>query len=399
MGVNLSYMVRARRQVLHVISSDQVGWGAFIQGPTGLDKLRWRVSPFGSFLTAEQLDPLNPDEKVSQIVGPSELLAGVTWLAAPEWTVNVSAGPGIGKSAGTPSLRTLLQLAYTAAPVPKDPDGDGLVEPVDQCPLQPEDLDEFQDNDGCPDPDNDADGLDDVEDKCPVSPEDKDGFEDEDGCPEGDNDQDEIEDEQDRCPVVPEDLDGYEDEDGCPDLDNDGDGILDVSDSCPDQGEDVDGFMDDDGCPEPDNDQDSILDPDDTCPNDPANKCKAARVNGEIAIYDKIRFARSCAKIRRKSYKTLDAVAQILSENPDVTRVEVQGHTDSDGGAARNLKLSEGRARAVVEYLVKKGIAAERLTPRGYGEERPLVPNTSRKNKATNRRVQFVIDSSAVREK
>lgn len=117
--------------------------------------------------------------------------------------------------------------------------------------------------------DTDDDGLLDRDENplCRLLPEDMDGFEDDDGCPEVDNDADGICDPQswdpellaavnvgcstemaDFCPETPEDLDGFEDSDGCPDLDNDGDGLPDTEDRCPDEAEDFDGFEDGDGC-------------------------------------------------------------------------------------------------------------------------------------------------------
>ena len=75
------------------------------------------------------------------------------------------------------------EARYTEA-TPRDSDGDGIPDDVDQCPNEPEDYDGFQDEDGCPDPDNDGDGIPDVDDLCPLDPEDFDGFQDEDGCPD-----------------------------------------------------------------------------------------------------------------------------------------------------------------------------------------------------------------------
>lgn len=98
-----------------------------------------------------------------------------------------------------------------------DRDSDSIADARDKCPQQPEDLDGFQDEDGCPDLDNDNDGILDAKDLCPNVPEDRDGFEDRDGCPEADNDKDRIIDSKDRCPNVPENYNGFEDEDGCPD--------------------------------------------------------------------------------------------------------------------------------------------------------------------------------------
>ena len=102
-------------------------------------------------------------------------------------------------------------------PTGNDRDGDGIPDDLDKCPNEPEDKDGFQDEDGCPDPDNDNDGVPDIYDACPNDPEDMDGFEDNDGCPDLDNDKDGIPDKQDKCPNEPETLNGYKDDDGCPD--------------------------------------------------------------------------------------------------------------------------------------------------------------------------------------
>lgn len=137
-----------------------------------------------------------------------------------------------------------------------DRDGDGIDNINDFCTDDPEDVDGFEDDDGCPDPDNDLDGLKDDVDMCPVHMEDVDGFEDEDGCPDPDNDMDNILDIVDRCPSQPETVNHYQDSDGCPDQrshpDFDGDGIWDDRDKCPFHPEDKDGVQDQDGCPDPD---------------------------------------------------------------------------------------------------------------------------------------------------
>ena len=179
----------------------------------------------------------------------------------------------------------------------RDQDGDGIEDSVDNCPEKPEDFDQFQDEDGCPDPDNDNDNILDPVDLCRDVPEDIDLFEDEDGCPDLDNDGDGIPDAEDNCPNTvgpkenqgcpvndkdgdgipdgedtcpddPEDFDGDRDEDGCPDVDTDGDGLEDDLDKCPTEAEDKDNFEDEDGCPDNDNDGDGILDEADKCPNE-----------------------------------------------------------------------------------------------------------------------------------
>jgi len=98
-----------------------------------------------------------------------------------------------------------------------DPDEDGITGDNDKCPGIPEDLDEFEDTDGCPDFDNDKDGIYDTQDACPNDAEDYDGFRDDDGCNDTDNDKDGVPDSIDVCKENPETVNGYKDTDGCPD--------------------------------------------------------------------------------------------------------------------------------------------------------------------------------------
>jgi OOP family OmpA-OmpF porin len=92
--------------------------------------------------------------------------------------------------------------------------------------------------------------------------------------------------------------------------------------------------------------------------------------------------------LRSESRALLDKVATVLEGCPDAT-VEVAGHTDSTGSDAANLRVSEQRAQAVVSYLVRRGVAAERLVPVGYGEAQPLADNGTPEGRARNRRVEF----------
>ena len=109
----------------------------------------------------------------------------------------------------------------------------------------------------------------------------------------------------------------------------------------------------------------------------------------EIKITQQIHFAFNKATIRPESYPVLDAVVAALKENGKMV-IEVQGHTDNVGAPSINKPLSQQRADAVRKYLVEHGIAANRLTSVGYGQDKPLVPNTDERNRAINRRVQFV---------
>ena len=178
-------------------------------------------------------------------------------------------GGGMGGMGGYGSPRFDMFASIRYVPRDHDTDSDGILDHADQCLEIPEDPDEFQDDDGCPDEDNDQDAVPDLIDMCPNEAEDMDDWDDEDGCPEVDNDEDGVLDGDDRCPDEAEDDDGVQDDDGCPDPDSDGDGVDDAVDGCPDQAEDRDGFEDGDGCPDLDNDGDNLPDATDGCPMEP----------------------------------------------------------------------------------------------------------------------------------
>mgnify|MGYP002632715354 CR=1 FL=1 len=369
---------------------------------------------------------------------PVEGLLGLKYRLAGGLNFELAVGRGLTDGYGAPAARVIAGLRY--AEYETDFDEDGILNRADLCQREPEDIDGFEDEDGCPDPDNDGDRILDAADKCPLDAEDADQFEDADGCPDPDNDgdgvldaddacpndagpksaqgcpppdkdKDGILDDVDRCPDMPEDKDGHEDEDGCPDPDNDGDGVPDTEDQCPGEAEDIDQFLDADGCPDLDNDRDGVPDASDRCPDKPETingykdddgcpdkgKAKVVITDTEIQILDKVYFATGKATIKKKSYGLLDQVALALKANPEIKRIEVQGHTDDVGSDAYNLKLSQDRAEAVQAYLERAGVGGERLTAKGYGETEPAVRTGGlrggklKKARADNRRVQFII--------
>jgi outer membrane protein OmpA-like peptidoglycan-associated protein len=118
---------------------------------------------------------------------------------------------------------------------------------------------------------------------------------------------------------------------------------------------------------------------------------KVAITAKEITIKDQIQFALDSAVILPESFGLLTEIADTVIRRPEIRRVEVQGHTDNSGSADHNQLLSEQRAEAVRAWLVQHGVSSERLVARGYGQERPLVPNVTAGNRAQNRRVQFII--------
>jgi outer membrane protein OmpA-like peptidoglycan-associated protein len=225
-------------------------------------------------------------------------------------------------------------------PTPIDPDGDGIAGEADRCPGQPEDVDSFEDEDGCPDNDNDRDGILDTQDRCPLRAETTNGIDDEDGCPEEDTDQD---------------------------------GYLGSRDKCPDAPESKNGFQDDDGCP-------------DELPPE---------VKKFTGVIEGINFKTGSASILPGSFTILDRAVQVLQEFPSL-RVEIQGHTDNRGRAEVNRELSQRRAEAVRTYFITRGVKPERLTAIGFGLDRPIADNRSESGGARNRRTEFriITDSS-----
>ncbi len=239
--------------------------------------------------------------------------------------------------------------------------------------------------------DLDGDGVLDKDDRCP----DRAGPLDNQGCPIEDRDQDGIPDPVDRCVDQPEDMDGFQDEDGCPEPDNDNDGLLDGVDKCPMHA----GPIANQGCPDTDND--GIIDPDDACPNEPGvpeekgcpRKYKMVVVTKDkIEIKQQIKFRTGSAKIvGNDSFEILKEVAQAIQDNPQIKKIRVEGHTDSVGSDATNLKLSQNRANSVMSALVKAGIDPTRLEAVGYGETRPIASNATAAGRRENRRTEFNI--------
>src|SRR5574343_511115 len=254
----------------------------------------------------------------------------------------------------------------------KDTDNDGIYDKDDACP-EVAGLPEFK---GCPD--TDKDGIQDSADSCPEVA----GLAEFNGCP--DTDGDGIIDSEDACV----DVKGTKIMKGCPDAD--GDGVADKDDNCPA----VKGAKDNAGCPWPDTDGDSVIDKDDKCPTVAGtvanNGCPEVSDDAIKKLNDyakTILFNSGKSSFQKQTMPVLQAITAILKEYP-TAKFSIEGHTDSDGKDASNLKLSQDRAAAVKNYLVEKGIDASRLTSEGFGEAKPIDSNKTAKGKANNRRVE-----------
>ena len=324
-------------------------------------------------------------------------------------------GTGITGGIGTPDWRLVVGIGWEP-PAVRDADGDGIVDDQDSCPNEPEDIDTYQDLEGCPDPDNDQDGVLDLADVCPLDPEDKDSFEDDNGCPDPDNDQDGILDVADVCPLEAEDKDNYKDEDGCPDLDLptvvrilDLDGnVISLARGELSSGEfkkafkgefkgglvvgfytleaEANGYKPETmtfEVKQADGVFDLMLEPKPT---------KAVVTRERIDLKDKIYFDTGKATIQARSFSLLDDAVQILVDYPEIVRLRIEGHTDSRGSDASNKTLSQARAESVRAYFIEKGVAAERLTAIGYGEEKPLEEGNNEAAWSKNRRVDFFVE-------
>jgi OOP family OmpA-OmpF porin len=109
-----------------------------------------------------------------------------------------------------------------------------------------------------------------------------------------------------------------------------------------------------------------------------------------------VNFDYDKADIKAEFAPVLDEGAQTLQDNPEV-RISIEGHTDSIGSDSYNQRLSERRADAVKQYLVEKGVSADRLETRGYGESQPVAPNTTPEGadnpegRAMNRRAELKV--------
>ena len=227
--------------------------------------------------------------------------------------------------------------------------------------------------------DRDKDGVADKDDLCPDEP----GKPELKGCPDRDNDG--IADKDDACP----DEAGPAEFNGCPDTD--GDGVPDNVDQC----KDVAGPKENNGCPWPDTDGDGVLDKDDECVDVPGpasnNGCPEVTQEVQKKLNDfakTILFDVNKATIRPESATVLNQIVDVLNQYKN-SKFSIEGYTDISGKRAKNQKLSEDRAYSVKAYLIDKGINPARLTAKGFGPDKPIASNKTKKGRELNRRVEI----------
>lgn len=173
--------------------------------------------------------------------------------------------------------------------------------------------------------------------------------------------------------------------------DMDEDGVLDVEDYCPT----IKGSATANGCP--DSDGDGVYDFIDRCPKEKGDAknggCPGTNLmdgDGNSAGLRIIEFETGKATLTKRSYPTLDKVAEVLTKNPNYN-VEINGHTDNVGTPEFNMQLSKDRAATVKKYLIKKGISESRMTTNGFGDTMPKASNDTEEGKSRNRRVEFIV--------
>ncbi|MBL8921721.1 MAG: OmpA family protein [Myxococcaceae bacterium] len=377
-------------------------------------------------LEAETIDGVRDDDGCPEPQAPTQpVMAKLLTPAAPKPIEPAPVTP-------TPTPTAPPAPTPAPAPAPTDYDKDSITDDADRCPFSPEDLDAFEDEDGCPELDNDADGIADDRDRCADVAEAWNGFEDDDGCPDeqpdvdgdgfawlvdrcplepggapdgcprappaalstfveaptpaptpepappvsapatpADFDKDGVPDDDDRCPVLAEDRDAFEDDDGCPEPDNDHDGVPDAKDKCPFEAETINGVKDDDGCPD--------------------KGAGAVTVTATaVELKGTIQFKTASATLQPSATPLLKQVAATLKAAATLS-IEIQGHTDDVGNAVKNIALSKRRAETIRAFLVKAGVPANRLVATGFGPTRPLASNKTAAGREQNRRVEFLI--------
>jgi len=356
------------------VSQDESFWNANLQAKYALRRLFTTESgwfdPYlklGGGYTSYKSEYSEKDGAVKLLAG-----GGINFWFTDHLGLNVQTGYNHGfQKDGTDYFQHSAGIVIKFGA--KDTDKDGIPDKDDACP----DVAGPKEFNGCPD--TDGDGIPDKDDACP----DVAGLKEFNGCP--DTDGDGIADKDDACPEVA----GLKEFNGCPDTD--GDGVPDKDDKCPD----VAGPAENGGCPWPDTDGDGVLDKDDQCVNEagPASNNGCPEPNDDdqkrLNQYAKtILFDTGKATIKFQSAEVLNQIINVLKKFPK-SRFRIEGYTDSVGKKQKNITLSQNRADAVKIYLIQGGIDQSRLESIGYGPEKPIASNKTKKGRELNRRVEI----------
>lgn len=251
-----------------------------------------------------------------------------------EYTLGLHIAVGAPKPAPKPVEEAVMPKAAPVIVPPADSDGDGIVDDLDLCPDTPKGV--KVNGIGCP-LDTDNDGVPDYLDKCPNTPK---GVK----------------------------VDGK----GCP-LDSDGDGVADYLDKCPatPRGDSVDQS----GCTP------KVVE---------SATQKAVAAGTRISL--KVQFDTGKSLIKKQYYTELKAVGDALNQDKTL-KGTIEGYTDSVGNDKLNQQLSQRRANAVRDYIIKNfKVDAKRLTAKGYGEARPIADNATAAGRAQNRRIEALFE-------
>ncbi len=273
---------------------------------------------------------------------PISVLGAVRFEADSDYFLTMGLGSDFGQQIGTSDMRIVVGVGVKQEPQ-KDSDMDGLDDKRDFCRHEPEDLDSFEDMDGCPEWDNDLDDIVDFLDRCPNIKEDRDFFEDMDGCPDWDNDLDGIVDEKDICPLAPEDFDGINDMDGCPD--------------------------------------------EEVIPENAVKVKKGKLISTGKAFF----FDKETNVLLPQSKDAIAAVIKALRGDSKISKIAIEVHIDISHGESVVLEITNIRAKAIYDALVEGGIATERLSYKGFGASQPIAPNTTAEGRAMNSRINIRI--------
>jgi outer membrane protein OmpA-like peptidoglycan-associated protein len=347
--INAGAVLRKKVEFANIEQGSGATWGAGLSYRMAR-ALFVNVEAFGDIVPGGHVDEMGNTSTLATIEG----LGGLRYQATQQVSLGVAGGRGLTNGIGAPDFRVIATLAYAPSASPLPP----LHKPVIEAP---------------PDPnkeDTDFDKLVDAVDKCPNEREDKDGFEDEDGCPDPDNDKDGVLDEKDKCINVAEDKDGFEDDDGCPELDNDKDGIADKDDKCPNEAEKINGIDDDDGCPD-------------------KGESVVISTPDRLELLESVVF--NGTAVAKTSNNVLDQLATTLRARTDIIRLRIGVHVQPSKHPEKDQALSDKRANAVRDYLVSRGIEHERIDPKGFGGTKPLVAPGTKGAAAINDRIELII--------